>query len=155
MHEHIASFGGDPSRVYVLATPVHQSYNSVKNRTIFGQSAGAGSVRALLGSPRAIGLFAGAIAQSNLAGFAYASTYSEYYTIDQEVSVAAGAFVNEVGCGNGTSAEVLDCLREVPWLTLQNAPNAPRYEASFSCTFSRIIDKMFVFTDMSLWMGNL
>ncbi|KAJ6526421.1 cholinesterase [Mycena capillaripes] len=107
---HIASFGGDPSRV-----------------TIFGQSAGAGSVRALLGSPPAFGLFAGAIAQSNLAGFAYASTYSEYFTIEQEVDVAAGKFVVEVGCGNGTTAEVLACLREVPWQTLQEAPDAPRY----------------------------
>ncbi|KAJ6494586.1 cholinesterase, partial [Mycena sanguinolenta] len=107
---HIASFGGDPSRV-----------------TIFGQSAGAGSVRALLGSPPAFGLFAGAIAQSNLGGFAYASTYSEYLTIEQEVELAAGAFVNEVGCANGTSLEVLACLREVPWQTLQNAPDAPRY----------------------------
>ncbi|KAJ7717239.1 cholinesterase [Mycena maculata] len=107
---HIASFGGDPSRV-----------------TIFGQSAGAGSVRALLGSPPAFGLFAGAIAQSNLAGFGYASTYSEYFTIEQEVAVAAGAFLVEVGCENGTSAEILDCLREVQWQTLQNAADAPRY----------------------------
>ncbi|KAJ7852811.1 cholinesterase [Mycena olivaceomarginata] len=110
VNTHIASFGGDPSRV-----------------TIFGQSAGAGSVRALLGSPPAFGLFAGAIAQSNLAGFAFASTYSEYFTIEQEVAVAAGKFVGEVGCGNGTSAEVLACLREVPWQTLQTAADAPKY----------------------------
>ncbi|KAJ7648115.1 cholinesterase [Roridomyces roridus] len=95
------------------------------NWTIFGQSAGAGSVRALLGSPPAIGLFAGAIAQSNLAGFAYANTYSEYLTIEQEVALAAGAFVDEVGCGNGS--ETLECLRALPWQTLQNAPDAPRY----------------------------
>ncbi|KAJ7613233.1 cholinesterase [Roridomyces roridus] len=107
VHEHIASFGGDPSRV-----------------TIFGQSAGAGSVRALLGSPPAIGLFAGAIAQSNLAGFAFASTYSEYFTIEQEVAVAAGAFIDEVGCGSG---ETLECLRALPWQTLQNAPDAPKF----------------------------
>ncbi|KAJ7455127.1 cholinesterase [Mycena latifolia] len=107
---HIASFGGDPARV-----------------TIFGQSAGAGSVRALLGSPPAFGLFAGAIAQSNLAGFAYASTYSEYFTIEQEVATAAGKFVAEVGCGNSTAAEVLTCLRSLPWQTLQQAPDAPRY----------------------------
>ncbi|KAJ7679377.1 cholinesterase [Mycena polygramma] len=107
---HIASFGGDPARV-----------------TIFGQSAGAGSVRALLGAPPAFGLFAGAIAQSNLAGFAYASTYSEYFTIEQEVEVAAGKFVVEVGCGNGTDAEVLECLKALPWQTLQEAPDAPRY----------------------------
>ncbi|KAJ7157555.1 cholinesterase [Mycena crocata] len=110
VHQHIKSFGGDPSRV-----------------TIFGQSAGAGSVRALLGSPPAFGLFAGAIAQSNLGGYGYAHTYSEYLTIEEEVALAAGNFVVEVGCGNGTSAEVLDCLRQVPWQTLQQAGDAPRY----------------------------
>ncbi|KAF7313860.1 Cholinesterase [Mycena chlorophos] len=110
VQEHIASFGGDPTHV-----------------TIFGQSAGAGSVRALLGSPLTKGLFTGAIAESNLAGFAYASTYSEYYTIEQEVEVAAGAFVKDVGCANGTNAEVLTCLRGLPWQTLQNDANAPRF----------------------------
>ncbi|KAJ7500289.1 cholinesterase [Mycena galericulata] len=110
VHEHIASFGGDPNRV-----------------TIFGQSAGAGSVRALLGSPPAFGLFAGAIAQSNLAGFGFASTYSEYFTIEQEISVAAAPFIVEVGCSNSTNAEVLACLRAAPWQTLQNAPDAPKF----------------------------
>ncbi|KAJ7463346.1 cholinesterase [Mycena latifolia] len=107
---HIASFGGDPARV-----------------TIFGQSAGAGSVRALLGAPPAFGLFAGAIAESNLGGVGYASTYSEYLTIDQEVALAAGKFVMEVGCENGTAAEVLACLRALPWQTVQEAADAPRY----------------------------
>ena len=102
---------------------------------IFGQSAGAGSVRALLGSPPAFGLFAGAIAQSNLAGFAYAHTYSEYFTIEQEVQIAAGAFVVEVGCGNGTAAEVVKCLKEVPWQTLQTAVDAPRCVGVSSSAF--------------------
>lgn len=47
----IAAFGGDPSHI-----------------TIFGQSAGAGSVRALVASAKAEGLFHGAIVESNLAG---------------------------------------------------------------------------------------
>lgn len=42
--EYITAFGGGPNRI-----------------TIFGQSAGAGSVRALLGSPQAIGKFAAVI----------------------------------------------------------------------------------------------
>jgi para-nitrobenzyl esterase len=47
VHENIDAFGGDPGCV-----------------TLFGQSAGAGSVAALLAMPRAAGLFRRAIAQS-------------------------------------------------------------------------------------------
>ena len=47
VHENIAGFGGDPDRV-----------------TIFGESAGAGSVAALLAMPTAAGLFRRAITQS-------------------------------------------------------------------------------------------
>ncbi|WP_232661461.1 carboxylesterase/lipase family protein [Pseudonocardia sp. TRM90224] len=47
VRENIAAFGGDPDRV-----------------TIFGQSAGGGSVAALLAMPSAVGLFHRAVAQS-------------------------------------------------------------------------------------------
>lgn len=47
VRENIRAFGGDPDRV-----------------TVFGQSAGAGSVAALLAMPRAAGLFGRAVAQS-------------------------------------------------------------------------------------------
>ena len=47
MRDNIRAFGGDPDRV-----------------TIFGESAGAGSVAALLAMPRATGLFGRAVAQS-------------------------------------------------------------------------------------------
>jgi para-nitrobenzyl esterase len=47
VRENVTAFGGDPDRV-----------------TVFGQSAGGGSVAALLAMPRAVGLFRRAIAQS-------------------------------------------------------------------------------------------
>ena len=51
MRAHIAGFGGDPDNV-----------------TVFGQSAGGWSVIDLVKSPRAAGLFAGAIVHSGGAG---------------------------------------------------------------------------------------
>ncbi|KAK7036178.1 cholinesterase [Favolaschia claudopus] len=108
VRQHIASFGGDPSRV-----------------TIFGQSAGAAAVRALLGSPPAFGLFAGAISQSSPAGFSGSRPYAEYYTIEEEVEVAAKKFIEEVGCGE--DVDELACLRKLPWQRVQTALNAPRY----------------------------
>ncbi|PPQ86200.1 hypothetical protein CVT25_006905 [Psilocybe cyanescens] len=108
---HIAAFGGDPSQV-----------------TIYGQSAGAGSVRALLASPVAAGLFQGAIAQSNLGGFGYAHTYTEYLTIQEEVDMFASALVESVGCsGKSAGEETLACLRGADVETLLGAPTAPRY----------------------------
>ncbi|KAJ5551589.1 hypothetical protein N7461_006287 [Penicillium sp. DV-2018c] len=108
VRQNIQDFGGDPNRI-----------------TIFGQSAGAASVRALLASPKARGKFAGAIMQSNLGGLAYGTTYSKYYTIEQEMDVVGHAILNETNCTHAVSP--VECLRALPVSTIANLANAARY----------------------------
>lgn len=108
VRRNIQDFGGDPDRI-----------------TIFGQSAGAGSVRALLASPKARGKFAGAIMQSNLGGLAYGTTYSKYYTIEQEMDVVGNAILKEANCTHASSQ--LDCLRALPATTISTLSDSARY----------------------------
>ncbi|KAL8359729.1 hypothetical protein RB601_007654 [Gaeumannomyces tritici] len=105
--KNIRSFGGDPSRI-----------------TIFGQSAGAASVRALMASPKAVGKFAAAIPMSNLGGLYYGATYSKYYTIAEQVDVAAKPILDVTGCASAASQ--VDCLRNVPAAQFNKAA-AARY----------------------------
>lgn len=105
---HIQDFGGDPDRI-----------------TILGQSAGAGSVRAMMASPQAVGKFAGAIPLSNLGGINYGTTYSKYYTIEEEMKVAANAILNTTNCTSATSQ--VDCLRALPASTILGAGTVARY----------------------------
>ncbi|KAJ4392107.1 hypothetical protein N0V93_005729 [Gnomoniopsis smithogilvyi] len=104
----IKDFGGDASRI-----------------TIFGQSAGAGSVRAMMASPKALGKFAGAIPQSNLGGLYFGTTYSEYYTIQEELEVAGNAILAAANCTNATSQ--VDCLRELPTFSLLSLGTTTQY----------------------------
>lgn len=100
---HIADFGGDASRI-----------------TIFGQSAGGASVRALMASPQAEGKFAGAIPQSSVGGLDGAKPYSEYYTIPEAVDAAGDAVLAAANCTNATTSQV-DCLRALDTFALLNA----------------------------------
>lgn len=70
VRENIRAFGGDPDHV-----------------TVFGESAGAGSVAALLAMPRAAGLFRRAVAQSVPGTFFSAELAADF----------AGAFADELG----------------------------------------------------------
>ena len=105
---HIRDFGGDPDRV-----------------TIVGQSAGAGSVRAILASPKAEGKFAGAIQMSNVGSLELGSTYSRFYTMDEYVDAVANPILNATNC-TGAESQV-DCLRAVPATTLLGLSTTARF----------------------------
>lgn len=104
VQQHIRDFGGDPERV-----------------TVAGQSAGAASVRAMLGSPKAMGKFSAAIMQSGLGGYDFARSYSEYYSIDDVQKNFTNDILNQVGCGGRSP---LSCLQKAPASSLVNAQQA-------------------------------
>jgi pimeloyl-ACP methyl ester carboxylesterase len=96
---HIEDFGGDKDRI-----------------TIFGQSAGSASVRALLASPQAREKVAGAIMQSTPQGTGERSAYLKYLTI-AEATNNTRAIMNETGCLTPGEA-LVECLRKVDPLKL-------------------------------------
>ncbi|KAH7382593.1 Alpha/Beta hydrolase protein [Phaeosphaeria sp. MPI-PUGE-AT-0046c] len=94
VHAHIEDFGGDKDRI-----------------TIFGQSAGSASVRALLASPQARDKVAGAIMQSSPQGTGDRSAYNKYLTIPQ-TSNQTRLIMNETACSS-PGQELVDCLRKI------------------------------------------
>ncbi|KAI8958790.1 cholinesterase [Daldinia sp. FL1419] len=120
VRKNIKDFGGDPDRI-----------------TVFGQSAGAGSVHALIASPKSIGKFAGAIPVSNLASISPSTGYTKYYTIDEEVEALGNTILKETNCANATSQ--VDCLRSI----------SPHVLAGSLSTFARfpVVDGRYLTSD--------
>jgi carboxylesterase type B len=92
LHSNIAAFGGDPNRI-----------------TIFGQSAGAASVRTLLSSPPAIGKFAAAVPQGDVVGPGLGQNWTIFLSIEVEAAEVAKPILEATGCSNAASQ--VTCLR--------------------------------------------
>lgn len=94
VRENIASFGGDPDKI-----------------TIAGESSGAMSVRLLLASPEAEGLYAGALMQSDPQG-GVTQPNSIFWTPEESYNFFTRQVLNETGC-SGAQDEI-ECLRALP-----------------------------------------
>lgn len=89
MQQNIATFGGSPQNV-----------------TIFGESAGAQSVVALMSSTQAKGLFQKAISQS--------APWNPFLNRNVYTSGIYPALLNATNCASGDAAAQLACLQAVP-----------------------------------------
>ncbi|KAJ7650794.1 alpha/beta-hydrolase [Roridomyces roridus] len=101
IQQNIAAFGGDPSKV-----------------TIWGQSAGAGSVESHFLFPAAQPLFRAGIADSSSGPFKSSPPASTYDKPGKPFTRLLAA----TGCSAGAGA--VSCLRQIPFETLLNISNA-------------------------------
>ena len=99
--KNIKEFGGDPDNV-----------------TIFGESAGAVAVKALLASPKARGLFVNVMIMSAPSGYGFAERFGDWMTVKQYAANITRNVLNVTGC-EGAGNEV-GCLRGVDASTLAN-----------------------------------
>ncbi|KAK6513625.1 hypothetical protein TWF506_008062 [Arthrobotrys conoides] len=91
----IRHFGGDPNKV-----------------TLAGDSAGAASVRAMIASPKAAGLFHGGILESMPSGWrGYPGRFTNYTTIEEATQETGNTILQMTGCN--TAANKAHCLRNL------------------------------------------
>ncbi|KAK6356028.1 hypothetical protein TWF718_000402 [Orbilia javanica] len=98
--DNIKYFGGDREKV-----------------TIAGDSAGAASVRALISSEKAEGLFAGGILQSMPSGWrGFTGRFTNYSTIAEATEETGNSVLQLSGCGSAT--DKAQCIKDVSASTL-------------------------------------
>ncbi|KAK0470133.1 alpha/beta-hydrolase [Desarmillaria tabescens] len=105
VHENIRAFGGDPSK---------EIYEQV---TIWGQSAGAGSVEAHFVFPASFALFRAGIADSSTGPFKNSPNASTY----DKPGKPFDRLLTQTGCAVGSGS--VECLRNVPFETLMSISN--------------------------------
>jgi carboxylesterase type B len=79
--------------------------------TIFGESAGAAAVRALLASPKAKGLYSNAIMQSTPDGWSSAAPIAHYMAIAEYSAAFTQSALTSTNCSNAT--DPITCLSAV------------------------------------------
>ncbi|KAK0213939.1 alpha/beta-hydrolase [Armillaria fumosa] len=106
VHENIRAFGGDPSKESPLTSV-----------TIWGQSAGAGSVEAHFVFPASLALFRAGITDSSTGPFKNSPNASTY----DKPGKPFDRLLTQTGCAVGSGS--VECLRSVPFETLLSISN--------------------------------
>ncbi|PWN29863.1 alpha/beta-hydrolase [Jaminaea rosea] len=143
VRDNAAYFGGDASKV-----------------TVWGQSAGASIVSALLRAPKAKGLFRSAILSSLPGGYNQATHYSQFVPISRSYDLAGRETVRASGCLRKKAQETVQCLRRLPAYNLTDAvprslPHTlyPRYIVVNDLVPSATLDQESVVSPVPLLLG--